>query len=206
MDHVNTSNCKLVISFLFRTSTWSCTPARIIFPVINYIVINIFCSFFLSTYLKTSIDNNHCIQSINFKHAFLTSKDVIDRLLALSQELRDAYRFYQDVLFALHTADTEELCQLLYPDTCSVQYKHLPSNMKKARQTLRKHYDEILNIFKYGFSNGAIEGINNKIKVMKRTAYVFRKFHLCILISFKNSFYSMNYKTKAANPKLELAA
>ena len=43
---------------------------------------------------------------------------------------------------------------------------------------------------------------NNKIKAIKRTAYGFRSFknfRLRILISFKNSFYSMNYKQKAAD-------
>jgi len=35
---------------------------------------------------------------INFKHAYLTDKEVIDRLLALSDELRDAYAFYQVIL------------------------------------------------------------------------------------------------------------
>ena len=65
-----------------------------------------------------------------------------------------------------------------------------------------KHFDEIINSFIYGFSNGPIEGSNNKIKVIKRTAYGFRSFknfRLRILISFKNSFYSMNYKQKAAD-------
>ncbi len=69
--------------------------------------------------------------------------------------------------------------------------------MKKARRTIRKHFDEIINSFIYGFSNGPIEGSNNKIKAIKRTAYGFRSFknfRLHILISFKNSFYSMNYK------------
>ena len=66
----------------------------------------------------------------------------------------------------------------------------------------RKHFDEIINSFIYGFSNGPIEGSNNKIKSIKRTAYGFRSFknfRLRILISFKNSFYSMNYKQKAAD-------
>mgnify|MGYP002514386330 CR=1 FL=1 len=77
-----------------------------------------------------------------------------------------------------------------------------PKAMKKARRTIRKHFDEIINSFIYGFSNGPIEGSNNKIKAIKRTAYGFRSFknfRLRILISFKNSFYSMNYKQEAAD-------
>ncbi|WP_242459483.1 transposase [Weissella confusa] len=74
--------------------------------------------------------------------------------------------------------------------------------MKHARRTLRRHREEILNSFIYGYSNGPVEGANNKIKAIKHTAYGFRsfkKFRLRILISFKNSFYSMNYKQKAAD-------
>lgn len=73
--------------------------------------------------------------------------------------------------------------------------------MKNARRTLRKHLSEIQNSFIYQFSNGPIEGANNKIKVIKRTAYGLRNFNmfrLRILIAFKDSFYSQNYTQKAA--------
>ncbi|WP_270774391.1 transposase [Weissella confusa] len=51
-----------------------------------------------------------------------------------------------------------------------------------------------------GYPNCPIEGLNNKINPINRTTYRFRSFknfRLRILISFKNSFYSMNYKQKA---------
>ena len=72
----------------------------------------------------------------------------------------------------------------------------------RARRTIRKHFDEIINSFTYELANGPIEGSNNKIKAIKRTAYgfrIFKNFRLRILVSFKNSFYSMNYKHKAAD-------
>ncbi|MCT0958410.1 MULTISPECIES: transposase [Weissella] len=53
-----------------------------------------------------------------------------------------------------------------------------------------------------GYPNCPIEGLNNKINPINRTTYRFRSFknfRLRILISFKNSFYSMNYKQKAAD-------
>ncbi|MFT8458246.1 MAG: transposase [Liquorilactobacillus ghanensis] len=55
---------------------------------------------------------------------------------------------------------------------------------------------EIINSFKTSFSNGPVEGTNNKIKVIKRTAYGFRNFenfHLRILVSLENSYLSLNY-------------
>lgn len=151
---------------------------------------------------ETALDYTTRKSRVNFQHAYLTDKEIIDRLLALSDELRDAYTFYQGVLYAIETRDGEELKRVLYPTKNDAQYRSLPKEMKKARRTIRKHFDEIINSFIYGFSNGPIEGSNNKIKAIKRTAYGFRNFknfRLRILISFKNSFYSMNYKQKAAN-------
>ena len=151
---------------------------------------------------ETALDYTTRKSRVNFKHAYLTDKEVIDRLLALSDELRDAYAFYQGILYAIETHDEAELKSVLYPTKNDAQYRSLPKAMKKARRTIRKHFDEIINSFIYGFSNGPIEGSNNKIKAIKRTAYgfcSFKNFRLRILISFKNSFYSMNYKQKAAD-------
>nr|WP_252902832.1 transposase [Paucilactobacillus hokkaidonensis] len=73
--------------------------------------------------------------------------------------------------------------------------------MNRAKLTLRRHYHEIANNFieNYrGFTNGPVEGCNNKIKVIKRTAYGFRNFtnfRLRILVAFSISFYSINYKS-----------
>ncbi|WP_084140159.1 transposase [Lacticigenium naphthae] len=55
-------------------------------------------------------------------------------------------------------------------------------------QTLNKYLDSIENSCKYTLSNGHLEGINNKIKTVKRSGYGYRNFnHLRarILISFK---------------------
>ena len=49
---------------------------------------------------------------------------------------------------------------------------------EKAIETLKNWQTEILNSFSYGYSNGFLEGINNKTKMMKRNAYGFRSFDL----------------------------
>ena len=46
--------------------------------------------------------------------------------------------------------------------------------MKKVAATIRKHKDGILAWYDYKTSNAIVEGINNKIKVMKRRAYGYR--------------------------------
>ncbi|MBS0626924.1 MAG: transposase, partial [Verrucomicrobia bacterium] len=44
----------------------------------------------------------------------------------------------------------------------------------KAAQTFLKHGKGLLNYFLHKIDNGKAEGINNKIKVLKRQAYGFR--------------------------------
>ncbi|MFC4389051.1 transposase [Gracilibacillus marinus] len=60
--------------------------------------------------------------------------------------------------------------------------------MRTSLKTLRKHAPYIKNSFLYPFSNGRIEGINNKIKVLNRVAYGYRNFYHYkhrILLHFK---------------------
>ncbi|WP_245150457.1 transposase, partial [Weissella cibaria] len=87
---------------------------------------------------------------------------------------------------AVETRDEAELKSVLYPTKNDTQNYSLPKAMQKDHHTSRKHFDEIIKSFIYGFSNGPIEGSNNKIKAIKRTAYGFRSFknfRLRILIS-----------------------
>ena len=49
-----------------------------------------------------------------------------------------------------------------------------PAFLDHVQRTLRSHKQEIYNSFKYDtYTNGPVEGTNNKIKVIKRTAYSF---------------------------------
>src|SRR5699024_6006 len=58
----------------------------------------------------------------------------------------------------------------------------------KTHQTLEKYLDSIKNSFRYTLSNGPVEGINNKIKNLKRSGYGYRNFRNLryrVLVSFK---------------------
>ena len=43
-------------------------------------------------------------------------------------------------------------------------------------KTLKKHMNYIENMFESNITNGVIEGLNNKIKSIKRTAYGYSSF------------------------------
>nr|WP_279221918.1 transposase [Lacrimispora algidixylanolytica] len=47
---------------------------------------------------------------------------------------------------------------------------------QKCAKIFKSCRKEILNGFKYGSTNGVTEGINNKIKVLKRSFYGIRNF------------------------------
>jgi len=47
-------------------------------------------------------------------------------------------------------------------------------HLAKAGRTLLRHWEGLTNYFKHKITNGKTEGVNNKIKTMKRQAYGFR--------------------------------
>ena len=127
----------------------------------------------------------------------LTDVEVIQRLLAFNDDLKQAYRYYQDLILAINHRSKDELNHLL-----AIKWTQLPQSLQKVQRTLRRHRKEIITSFKYGdYTNGPVEGTNNKIKVIKRTAYGFRNFfnfRARILLALPNSYFAINWKNKRA--------
>ena len=131
----------------------------------------------------------------NFSYAQLTDVEVVHRLLDLDDQLKQAYSYYQDLLLAIKHKSNQELKQLL-----TVKLTELPKALQKVQRTLRSHKQEIIASFRYHhYTNGPVEGTNNKIKVIKRTAYGFRNFfnfRVRILISLPNTYIAINWKNE----------
>ncbi|WP_425613233.1 transposase [Xylocopilactobacillus apis] len=53
-------------------------------------------------------------------------------------------------------------------------YHKLGNEMDQTIETMKKHLREVLNSCRYPDSNGPLEGLNGKIKKIKRTSYGFR--------------------------------
>ncbi|WP_445684075.1 transposase [Ureibacillus sp. FSL K6-2830] len=49
--------------------------------------------------------------------------------------------------------------------------------MKTAIKTINNYINYVKNTLKYDYNNGILEGIHNKIKVMKRISFGYRCFH-----------------------------
>ena len=58
-------------------------------------------------------------------------------------------------------------------------------------KTYRKFEEHILNYFTHRISSGAVEGLNNKIKVIKRRGFGFRN----VLNFTKRLFLDINYRS-----------
>ena len=96
------------------------------------------------------------------------------------------------MLYAIHQNDFEAFIARL--NAPPVQLSHY---MKTSSKTLKKYTPAIHNTFIYAFSNGPLEGINNKIKVIKRIAFGFRSF-----TSFRNRIL-LSCNTQIKNEGLE---
>lgn len=102
----------------------------------------------------------------------ISQTEVIDELLSYSEELRKAYTFVQLLRYFFNKRDNDGFIETL---------KHidstLPKSFKKKFKILYRYHSGIANAFKVNLSNGVTEGLNNKIKLIKRIAFGYRNFY-----------------------------
>ena len=132
---------------------------------------------------RNQLDYLHYYSRRNFHYSWLSNQEVVERLLDFSPDLEAAYEYCQDLIASIRHHSQTLLDQL-------IKQTNLPSAMKRVKRTLAKHWQEIITSFHTRLTNGPIEGTNNKIKVIKRTAYGYRNFfhfRIRILVSLKTS-------------------
>ena len=101
----------------------------------------------------------------------LTNKEVLEKLLSYSQELRQHYNLYQLLLFHFQEKQTEHFFSLIEETISSVN-----PIFQTVFKTFSKDKDKIMNALELPYSNAKIEATNNIIKVIKRNAFGFRNF------------------------------
>ena len=79
---------------------------------------------------------------------------------------------YQSIIKVIEENNYDKLSELLNRQI----NEEVSAYMKISLKTLKKYLPYIKNTFLYPYSNGKIEGINNKIKVLNRVAYGYRNF------------------------------
>ena len=112
----------------------------------------------------------------------MSQLDVVDYLLEQDEVLKNTYFLYQNLLSSIKHNNEKRFINLL-----DKEYENISEYMETSLNTARDYKDYILNALKYGYTNGVIEGINNKIKAIKRIAFGYRSF-----FNFRNRILIMN--------------
>ena len=103
------------------------------------------------------------------------NKERLDSVLALSDELSDAYQAYQQMIHIVHMSSYQQ--QRLFLGDWLGTFSGSPyESVKHCANTVRHNKSYILNAFHYGKSNAVCEGLNNKIKILKKCGYGAHKF------------------------------
>ena len=111
-------------------------------------------------------------QSFKYK---LSSKDKVDYLLDKIPELEINFNIYQDIIQAIKHNNFKRFEGIVEKYLGSKEKNS--EKMRVALKTLKKYMKYIKNMFETNITNGVIEGLNNKIKSIKRTAFGYSKFN-----------------------------
>jgi len=105
--------------------------------------------------------------------------DEMDRLALMFEivpRLADAYRIKNDFLTVIHSNSSDEGKQRLIDWLFSVEVMDLPE-FYDCTKAYHNWFQEIVNSMDVPWTNGYIEGCNNKTKVLKRVCYGMRNFN-----------------------------
>lgn len=112
--------------------------------------------------------NNHMV--------LILPKEILDEIFNISDEIRRAYQLkelFLDIINHATYSDAKEPL-LNWIDLC---YESEIEEFKSAANTINNWLEYIVNSFiDERYTNGFTEGINNKIKVIKRNAFGYRNF------------------------------
>lgn len=125
----------------------------------------------------------------NFQDLQLSEKSIVEKLLEINRPLAIAHTL-KEQFRAFWEQDTyQEGAHFLVMWCLEAKLSGI-APLVRAAQTFLKHGRGLLNYFLHKIDNGKAEGINNKIKVLKRQAYGFRDIEYFIL-----KLYNLHKKT-----------
>jgi transposase len=97
----------------------------------------------------------------------------LEKALSLHADLAAAHAL-KEQLYDLWEQDSEEEgYQCIVDGIADAEWSEIPE-IKAFADTLRNHWEKIVNYYTCEITSGPLEGLNNKIKTLKRQAYGFR--------------------------------
>lgn len=129
---------------------------------------------FWSLLLKNCLNlkNERINRGKMFDFSLLSEDEMVDIILSKNNELKISYETYQEILIAIQDKKINNIKLVL-----KKYYSHSNNLMKTSLKTFKKYLDYIENSLTYSYNNGLIEGINRKIKTLKRSAYGYKSFY-----------------------------
>ena len=117
----------------------------------------------------------------------LTNREILDKLLSYSEDLKHHYHLYQLLLFHFQNKEPEKFFGLIEDNI-----KKVHSLFQTVFKTFLKDKGKIVNALQLSYSNAKLEATNNLIKLIKRNAFGFRNFE-----NFKKRiFIALNIKKR----------
>ena len=116
-------------------------------------------------------------QTPYYCHSFkrkLSSKDKVNYLLENSPELDINFNIYQNIIQSIKHNNFKRFENIVKKNLSKKE--KVSKQMLTALKTLKKYMKYIENMFESNITNGLIEGLNNKIKSIKRTAFGYSNF------------------------------
>lgn len=126
----------------------------------------------------------------NFQDLELSEKSIVEKLLEINRPLAIAHTLKEQFRAFWEQKNYQEGVSFLIMWCLEAKLSGI-APLIRAAQTFLKHGKGLLNYFLHKIDNGKAEGINNKIKVLKRQAYGFRDTQYFIL-----KLYNLHKKTR----------
>lgn len=133
----------------------------------------------LKYYWKLILKNSNELQNYKYNRyklfeSFITSKGIVDYILEKNPSLKNDYEVVYSLRECIQDRDYIEFKETIEAAT----QLDLSPGLKRVLKTLMTYLPYIQNTCEYPTrTNGPIEGINNKIKALKRNAYGFRNYY-----------------------------
>ncbi|WP_415741636.1 ISL3 family transposase [Streptococcus pseudopneumoniae] len=101
----------------------------------------------------------------------LTNKEILNKLLSYSEDLKHHYNLYQLLLFHFQNKEPDKFFELIEDNL-----KQVHPLFQTVFKTFLKDKEKIVNALQLHYSNAKLEATNNLIKLIKRNAFGFRNF------------------------------
>ena len=101
----------------------------------------------------------------------LTNKEILDKLLSYSEDLKHHYELYQLLLFHFQNKESDKFFGLIEDNL-----KQVHPLFQTVFKTLLKKKEKIINALQLPYSNAKLETTNNLTKLIKLNAFGFRNF------------------------------